>query len=81
MGAKLPKTTVLLREVDGNIVLTIPPKVLAALGIGAGDSVCFTQSKTGIELSKAERDLDRAIRAAHDFMDHYRATMGTHSKH
>jgi putative addiction module antidote len=65
-----------LRKVGNSVGIVLPKEALAHLKIGAGDTVCVTESSDGsLRLSPSTAEVLRQIEAAQGVMSRYRHTL------
>jgi putative addiction module antidote len=65
-----------LRKVGNSVGLVLPKEALAHLNVGAGDTVCVTESADGsLRLSPGAAEALEQIEAAQDIIRRYRHTL------
>ena len=58
--------------VGNSVVVELPKEVSTHLRVSAGDTLCITETPTGIELSPYDADLEADVTAAREVMRRYR---------
>jgi putative addiction module antidote len=71
-------TPLKLTGIGNSVIVVLPKKLLAKLGVGKGDTLCAVETKDGLRLTVADAEFETQMKVARPSM-HWRSRMTIHS--